>query len=123
MPAITSWASDRAARPARRQPHRRRVAAACGALLLLALPALGGCAPHVSTAIDDAALIMRVKTALLNDPRVGALRIEVDASRGVVTLSGRVPSEEDVRRAVGLARTVAGVVDVQSTLQIDPGAG
>lgn len=92
-------------------------------LLLLALSVPGGCARETAGGVDDATLIARVTTALLNDPVVGTLRIEVDVSHGIVTLSGRVPIEDDVRRAVSLARTVNGVVDVKSALQLDPGAG
>ena len=61
-----------------------------------------------------------VKTALLNDPVVGGLRIDVDTFKGVVTLSGRVKTKEEEAKAMALARKVGGVTDVKSTLQIQP---
>ncbi len=91
--------------------------------VLLALPAAGGCVQHPSQAIDDATLMVQVKTALLNDPTIGAMRIEVDVEQAVVELSGQVPSERDVERAVALARRVSGVREVKSALQIAPAGG
>lgn len=97
-----------------------------GALLLvgaLVAPLVAGCAKAPAAtnaaAVDDAEVTMRVKTAFINDP-VGAARIDVDTLRGVVTLSGRVASKEQEASAVALARTMRGVTDVKSTLQIQP---
>ena len=61
-----------------------------------------------------------MKTSLLNDPVVGGLRIDVDTFKGVVTLSGRVKTKEEEAKAIALARQISGVVDVKSTLQIQP---
>ena len=61
-----------------------------------------------------------VKTAFINDPVVGAARIDVDTFKGVVTLSGRVKSKDEETKAIALARTVNGVTDVKSALQIQP---
>ena len=57
-----------------------------------------------------------MKTALLNDPDVGGLRIDVDTFKGVVTLSGSVKTKRG-DKAIALARKVGGVKDVKSTLQ------
>ena len=62
----------------------------------------------------------RVKTAMLNDPAVGGLGIDVDTFKGVVTLSGRVRSEAERTQAVSLARRVNGVSEVKDALQIVP---
>ena len=59
-----------------------------------------------------------VKTALVNDPDLGTRAIEVRVVLGVARLSGRVLTQAEADRAVGIARSVAGVVDVRSTLQI-----
>jgi len=92
------------------------------ALLLIAaflLPVLlSACGKTVGETIDDATITTRVKTALLNDPDVGALRITVDTTGGVVTLSGAVKSPAEADRAVQIAHTVKGVKDVKSTLQV-----
>jgi hyperosmotically inducible protein len=83
-----------------------------------------GCAkpqrPVRPGAVDDAVLSTRVKTVFINDPAIGGARIDVDTSAGVVTLSGRVKSKDEEARAVELARTIKGVTDVKSTLQIQP---
>ena len=81
---------------------------------------LAACGKTVGETIDDATITTRVKTALLNDPDVGGLRIDVDTFKGVVTLSGRVKSKEEEGKAITLARKIGGVSDVKSTLQIQP---
>jgi hyperosmotically inducible protein len=92
-------------------------------LLVVAILAplmLAACGKTVSDTIDDATISTRVKTALLNDPVVGGLRIDVDTFKGVVTLSGRVRAKEDEAKAIELARKVGGVADVKSSLLIQP---
>jgi osmotically-inducible protein OsmY len=113
MPAITSWESER--------PAIRRVRIAAVLALLAVLPVAAACTQRPAGFIDDATLTVQVKTALLNDPMIGAMGIEVDVDHGIVTLSGHVPAEDDVRRAVELAGGVAGVRDVTTTIQLRPG--
>ena len=99
--------------------HAKRRTALLAAVLLV-LPLLAGCGKTVGETIDDATITTRVKTAFVNDPVVGALRIDVDTFKGVVTLSGRVKSKEEEAKAIALAKSIRGVVDVRSTLQIQP---
>jgi hyperosmotically inducible protein len=87
-------------------------------LVLLAPLALTACGKTVGEAIDDATITARVKTRLINDPDIGAMKIDVDTFRGVVTLSGAVKSKAEEAKAIQLARGVDGVKDVKSTLQI-----
>jgi osmotically-inducible protein OsmY len=75
-------------------------------------------APAVGGAMDDATITARVKTVLLNDPQVAATKIDVSTTGGIVTLSGSVKSKADEARAIEVARTVTGVRDVTSMLQI-----
>lgn len=89
-------------------------------LALLLVAPLAGCGKTVGETIDDATITTRVKTAFVNDPVVGALRIDVDTFKGVVTLSGRVKSKDEETQAIALARKIDGVTDVKSTLQIEP---
>jgi len=78
-----------------------------------------GCTRAIDpAAIADAQTVVRVKTALVNDPIVGGRTIEVRAVRGVIELSGRVGTQEERDRAITLARAVAGVISVQSSLQV-----
>jgi len=89
--------------------------------LVLVLPLVAAaCGKTVGDTIDDATITAKVKTALLNDPAVGGLRIDVDTFKGVVTLSGAVKSRDEEQKAVALARRVGGVIDVRSTLQVNP---
>ena len=89
-------------------------------VMMLAPLLLSACGKSVGETIDDATITTRVKTALLNDPDVGGLRIDVDTFKGVVTLSGRVKSAAERDKAVAIARRIGGVTDVKSTLQIQP---
>jgi len=89
------------------------------AVLVLTL-AVAGCGRTVGESIDDTTITTRVKTAMLNDPDVGGLRIDVDTFKGVVTLSGRVKSPAEQDHAIALARRVDGVVEVKNALQIIP---
>ena len=78
-------------------------------------------APIASTAVADAQTAVRVKTALVNDPVLGTLPIDVRAAAGVVTLQGTVHSAAEVEQALVLVRGVAGVTRVESALTVgDP---
>jgi len=90
------------------------------AITLIAPLLLAACGKTVGETIDDATITTRVKTALLNDPDVGGMRIDVDTFKGVVTLSGAVKSAVERDKAVAIARKITGVSDVKSTLQIQP---
>jgi osmotically-inducible protein OsmY len=81
------------------------------------------CGKSVGNTIDDATITGRVKTALLNDPDVAGLKIDVDTFKGVVTLSGQVKSQAEADKAIAIARRTPGVADVRSTLQINANEG
>jgi osmotically-inducible protein OsmY len=99
--------------------NRKKLSALLIAFLIM-LPPLASCGKTVGETIDDATITTRVKTAFVNDPLVGAARIDVDTFKGVVTLSGRVKSKDEETKAIALARSIKGVVTVKSTLQIQP---
>jgi hyperosmotically inducible protein len=101
-----------------RRTHSFSVALVAIALVAATLGA--ACGKSVGETIDDATITAQVKTKLLNDPDVGGLRIDVDTTKGVVTLSGVVKSKSEESKAVTLARSVDGVRDVKSTLQVNP---
>ena len=87
---------------------------------LIAAPLATGCGKTVGETIDDTTITTRVKTAMLNDPAVGGLRIDVDTFKGAVTLSGRVKSEAEKQQAISLARMINGVTEVKDALQVIP---
>jgi len=86
--------------------------------LVLTAPLLTACGKTVGETIDDTTITTRVKTAMLNDPAVGGLRIDVDTFKGAVTLSGSVKSQAEKEQAIALARRVTGVTEVKDNLQI-----
>jgi hypothetical protein len=92
----------------------------CAAVVLLAALLLSGCrtANIDPVAIQDAQTAARVKTALVNDPDLGATTIEVSVAQGVARLSGTVATQAHIDRAAALARSVQGVRDVQVNLQM-----
>ena len=70
--------------------------------------------------VGDAALTGKVKTALIADPDVKALKIDVDTRDGVVTLNGSADKSSSAERAVTVARGVDGVKSVENKLVIKP---
>ena len=88
--------------------------------LVLTAPLVTACGKTVGDTIDDTTITTRVKTAMLNDPAVGGLRIDVDTFKGAVTLSGAVKSQAEKEQAITLARRVSGVTEVKDNLQITP---
>lgn len=73
------------------------------------------------TTIDDATLTAKVKTALVEDPKTAARRINVTTYNGVVELSGFVNSDDEKSHAAKVAKTVSGVQQVRNELEVKPG--
>ena len=77
---------------------------------------IGGCQAYVDGSkrtigevTDDTQMKVLVKLKLLNDPETKGLLIGVKVNRGIVTLSGRVPSDYAREKAVRLSTEVRGV--------------
>jgi hyperosmotically inducible periplasmic protein len=66
----------------------------------------------------DAWVATRVKARLVADPDLDASALSVEARRGVIVLSGRVPGEDERRSAERLARNTRGVTEVINRLQV-----
>ena len=79
-----------------------------------------GDAPHpdrsLGKVIDDAGITMAVKGLLLDDPLVKGLKIDVDTRNGVVFLTGTVGSDAERQKAIELAKSSKGVLDVKANL-------
>jgi len=71
-----------------------------------------------ATAIDDSALTAKVKTAMLADPSLKAMQINVDTKDGTVTLKGGVESQAQKDRATDVAQGVSGVKSVDNNLTV-----
>src|SRR3990172_13064289 len=96
-------------------------------LVLLVIAVIAGCAAsrtQESTGeyFDDSTVTAKVKAAILGDPALKVLQINVETLKGVVQLSGFVNSPQAVSRAVEGARGVSGVKSVTNN-QIGRAAG
>jgi len=94
------------------------------AVFAAALFAVSGCAGtriHESTGegIDDGAITVKVKTALLDHKHVSARDVRVETFKGTVQLSGFVKSEDEKQRAEELAMSVGGVKSVINGLVVE----
>jgi hyperosmotically inducible protein len=72
---------------------------------------------------QDSATTTKVKTALLLSKHVSAFDTMVSSSRGEVTLTGEVPTEEIKRLAAAIAQDTSGVTTVRNNLTVNPGTG
>lgn len=75
-------------------------------------------AGKVGDAVADAAVVASINAELTKDPKLSALRIDVDASGGRVRLSGQAPDAESRERATRLAAAVKGVTSVDNRLAV-----
>lgn len=67
---------------------------------------------------NDPTLAAKVETELFRDADVEKGKIDVNVQEGVVQLRGEVPSEDMMKALVAKARSVQGVVDVESLLHL-----
>jgi hyperosmotically inducible periplasmic protein len=71
--------------------------------------------------IGDSWITTKVKADLLANEQTKGLDINVSTTNGVVTLSGRLDSKADVKKAVKIARSIKGVTAVDAkTLTVKP---
>jgi hyperosmotically inducible protein len=63
-------------------------------------------------------IVTRIQARYFADPDIGTRDIQVHVNDGVVTLSGRVASEREKQEAVGIARSVEGVAQVDDRLTV-----
>lgn len=74
----------------------------------------------VEDATSDARITAAIKAKLVADRELSGWDIHVSTTDGVVTLSGRVATHEQVGRAMLLALETGGVREVRSTMQVKP---
>lgn len=84
------------------------------------LPA-DGATTRAGVAIDDSIITTSVKTAVLAEPGLSSLKIDVDTKDGVVTLSGTVASPQLKSRATQIAEQTSGVRSVIDNLAVKTG--
>jgi osmotically-inducible protein OsmY len=84
-----------------------------------ALPGPSESSRSLGEAIDDAALLAKVRAALRLDRETKDLPIAVSVRDGTVTLEGRVPSEELRKRLVERVGSVSGVEKVDDRMRVE----
>lgn len=82
-----------------------------------------GSSPHSRTtgvAVDDAWITSKVKSSLLSDNLVSGTDVSVETYQGRVMLSGFVDAENQMDRAVEIAKSVEGVKKVVNKMELKP---
>ena len=69
-------------------------------------------------AINDKYLVSKIKSKLIIEPEIRSLNIDVDAHRGVITLTGIVESWDQRKRAIEIARNTDGALRVVDNLKL-----
>lgn len=92
--------------------------AGCALALLMVGCAADGNQRSTGQVIDDAAILTKTKAALVNDPVVSGMAINVDVNRGVVTLDGAVNGSVEKQKAEQIARGVDGVRAVENNIVV-----
>ncbi len=92
-------------------------------LIFILILAVAGCSSTSSKrsmgeVIDDSVISNKVKVKYLKDKTVKGLKVNVDTWKGIVTLHGRVDSQEQVDRAIVIAERQPGVKEVKSYLAV-----
>ena len=78
----------------------------------------GQAADKIGGAADDTAITAKVKAAILAEPGLKSLQINVDSKGGTVTLSGNVASDNLRDRAKQIAMGTDGVKNVVDNLTV-----
>jgi hyperosmotically inducible periplasmic protein len=69
--------------------------------------------------IKDSSITSSIRAQLASDPFKGLSHIDVDTDdQGVVTLRGKVPTQDAADRAISIARATEGVRTVKSALKV-----
>jgi osmotically-inducible protein OsmY len=80
-------------------------------------PKQGAASPPVSD-VDDGIITAKVESALLSNPGVNGLDINVVTRRGETRLRGFVDTPSQIEQATGIARAVEGVVSVSNEMSL-----
>ena len=92
-------------------------------LVLAATVAALGCAtqsePQSPGAyMGDSWVTAKVKSAILNEPSLKVMQVNVETYEGMVQLSGFVDNAESRAKAAEIARSIQGVKSVKNDLQL-----
>ena len=104
--------------------HNTKCCSKLAAIFLAILVAsLFGCASTTTQEgtgeyIDNTVITTKVKAAIFDEPTLKSSEINVETYKGVVQLSGFVNSQDDIDKAVEIARQVGGVKSVKNDMQL-----
>lgn len=76
-------------------------------------------APSIAPAGDVNATVVRVRTALLNDPGVHGNEITVSENNGVIVLTGQVHGTREADAAMAIARRSSDGKEVRNEMRTD----
>ena len=68
--------------------------------------------------VDDTVITTKVKALYVEDKTVSALGVNVETFKGTVQLSGFADSQNEINRAVEIARGVKGVTSVNNDIRL-----
>jgi osmotically-inducible protein OsmY len=99
---------------------RRKVAIQGSLFLVTLLALLSACrsAAPAPTPVDDTAITAAIKAKLAADGNLNAFIVDVTTNGGVVTLQGRVKTEESKLKAERIANATNGVVRVIDLVKV-----
>lgn len=102
------------------KPMRRILGGAICALTLFVVVGCSSTAEHRSTGefIDDTTILAKAKAALVNDPVVSGMNVNVEVNRGVVALNGAVNGDVSKQKAEAIVRGIDGVRGVDNNLVV-----
>lgn len=94
------------------------VSFAAGAQDKPAAPAAPNATAGAPAAVTDDVITASAKTALSADAQIAGLPISVTTRKGVVMVTGEVPSAAAGERVLQIVASVGGVKDVKNTLKV-----
>jgi hyperosmotically inducible periplasmic protein len=68
--------------------------------------------------LSDTAITAKVKAAIMAEPDLKTLQMNVDTNDGIVKISGIVDSKEQSKRVSEIASSLSGIKDVHNDLSI-----
>jgi hyperosmotically inducible protein len=68
---------------------------------------------------EDPVITSDVRSKITEDERLRGLILDVKTENGIVTVSGKAHSQDEIDRAIELAKNTPGVVSVNSLMKID----
>lgn len=107
-----------------KKTHLLVAAVACSFTAVAPLAALASSAPdsmngQPPVVLTDSSIKSSIKAQFASDSYKGLSRIDVDVDHhGIVSLEGKVPSQDAADRAISIARATDGVREVKSELKV-----